>query len=182
LTGTSGQTCGNDETWATLLVNQFLPSPSQDQFGNPESKGDSVFRCPNGLNMRWFSPTEPDPVNMLDMINAKAWRRVSLGSRIKIDHWYAANADQRNANLIGGQGRWPMRVLRYKTVTEIEGGPLLPVTKIKRSAETALLFDGLRTHDGDPAFISARHNGRRAPALPRPKPSTSSATGTTATT
>jgi hypothetical protein len=41
------------ETYATLLVNlKYVPAPAQPEFANPESGGDSVFRCPEGINRR----------------------------------------------------------------------------------------------------------------------------------
>jgi prepilin-type N-terminal cleavage/methylation domain-containing protein/prepilin-type processing-associated H-X9-DG protein len=161
----------HDETWATLLVNlKFVPAPSQDKFSDSESDGDSVFRCPNGANQRWFSATHPNPASMTDMTNSFCWRRVSR-SGIIIDHWYAANADTRHSDSIAQQ-RWPMRVLKHETDTKIVGGPLTKMTQIKRSAETVLIFDGLRLwrfnptgqfpNDNEPGWISARHNNRKA--------------------
>lgn len=41
------------ETYATLLVNlKYVPAPAQPKFTNPDSGGDSVFRCPEGINRR----------------------------------------------------------------------------------------------------------------------------------
>ena len=107
---------------------------------------------------------------MIDMTNSFCWRRNSR-SGIIIDHWYAANADTRHNDPVAQQ-RWPMRVFKYETDTKIVGGPLTKLSQIKRSAETVLIFDGLRLwrfnptaqfpNDNEPGWISARHNNRKA--------------------
>jgi prepilin-type processing-associated H-X9-DG protein/prepilin-type N-terminal cleavage/methylation domain-containing protein len=154
----------NDETWATLLVNlKLVPSPQQPNFNDPESRGDSVFRCPNGANKKHDTgntPPDPEPTGMNDGVNTWFWRRASA-SGTTVDVWYCATAD--NAGLKANlQSRWPMRCLKYITADEVGGGPLTKFTQIKRSAEVPLIFDGLRVVDGKTGRISARHNNRKA--------------------
>ena len=55
----------NDETWGTILVNQkLLPFPQQGKFKEEQSHGDSVFRCPSGLNNRGNIAGVPGPPPM----------------------------------------------------------------------------------------------------------------------
>ena len=154
----------NDETWAIQLVNlKLVPSPAQGNFNDPESRGDSVFRCPNGTNRKHDTgntPPDPEPTSIYDGVNTWFWRRASA-TGITVDVWYCAAAD--NAGLKANlQSRWPMRCLKYVTADQIDGGPLTKFTHIKRSAEVPLIFDGLRVVDGKTGRISARHNRRKA--------------------
>jgi prepilin-type N-terminal cleavage/methylation domain-containing protein/prepilin-type processing-associated H-X9-DG protein len=169
-----------DDTWGSILVAlRFIPSPTkQGGFNDPESAGDSVFRCPNGINKKHDTspaPGDPDPLNMYDMVNSYFWRRGSrmmsvsaAGNNTKfVDHWYGANGWDRpnNAN---DQKKGPLRCLERQADGSITGGPLLRITQVKRSAETVLIFDGLRVFSAkagaQPTLgkISARHNNRKS--------------------
>jgi prepilin-type processing-associated H-X9-DG protein/prepilin-type N-terminal cleavage/methylation domain-containing protein len=169
-----------DETWGTLLVVlKFLRIPEQGGFNDPESTGETVFRCPNGLNKKHDTspaPGDPEPQNMYDLVNAYFWRRASRGltggpggsgvTEKFIDHWYAANAYQRPNNS-SDQKKAPMRCLERQPDGQLTGGPLLRLTQVKRSSETVLIFDGLRIFSAQAAAssigrISARHNNRKS--------------------
>ena len=160
------------ESWATILVNhKYLPAPKQETMANLNQDssahaGNSVFACPSGVNIKHDSNNatgnDPDPVNPEDPYNQWFWRRKSTSTGIQIDHWYAANAND-SPQQATNQLRWPMRSLKLVNATTglMSGGPLTRITEIKKSAETALIVDGLRLLDGQPGRISARHNGRK---------------------
>jgi prepilin-type N-terminal cleavage/methylation domain-containing protein/prepilin-type processing-associated H-X9-DG protein len=162
-----GSPSRNDETWGTILVNmRLVPTPAQGDFNDPESRGDSVFRCPNGTNRKHDTgntPPDPEPTGIYDGTNTWFWRRAS-DSGVTVDHWYAAVADNAGMNL-NRQKRWPMRCLKHDDQSKPEavmGGPLLKLGQVKRSAEVPLILDGLRVIDGKVGRISARHNNRKA--------------------
>jgi prepilin-type processing-associated H-X9-DG protein/prepilin-type N-terminal cleavage/methylation domain-containing protein len=169
------------ETWATLLsVQGLLKGASQIDFvgkgGSPPgehawdsetSAGNTVFRCPNGLDQK---DTGATPKSKTDGVNSMFYRRQSklyhgksmMVSSI-IDNWYGANA----VMLTGPQlrnmkahGEFPMRQLGYDLDTgEIFGGPLLRFGQIKKSSDMAMIYDGVSYHNYDTNTISARHGG-----------------------
>jgi prepilin-type N-terminal cleavage/methylation domain-containing protein/prepilin-type processing-associated H-X9-DG protein len=157
----------NDETWGTIMLNmKLLTTPRQQgKFSETESDGDSVLRCPSGLNIKYDGDTMPEPASQADMLNSFFWRRGSLAYKIKIDHWYSANAEVNTGNpptaaSIKKQLRWPMRMFRYVD-GQWEGAPLTKFSQIKRSAEMVLLCDGLKLVDTITARVSARHNRQK---------------------
>ena len=170
------------ENWATLLVNgRYLQSPGKTvaafgnsaEFEDPESMDlvqSSVFYCPSGTNKKHDvsvpppGKDDPEPTSQLDAHNTFFWRRVSRSSLKIVDVWYAANAnDDANGNALSRerQLRWPMRCIRVMASGEVRGGPLTKLSQIKKSAEVAMIVDGLRVVDGKSARISARHNARK---------------------
>ena len=170
------------ESWGTLLVNgRYLQSPGKTaaafagtdpSFEDPESMDlvqASVFYCPNGTNKKHDvsgppGTEDPEPQSQTDGYNTFYWRRVSRSTLKIVDHWYAANAnDDASGTVVGTQRqlRWPMRCIRVMNTGEVRGGPLTKLSQIKRSAEVAMIADGLRCIDGKAARISARHNGQK---------------------
>ena len=149
----------NHETWGSILVSlKYLPAPPQLGVNNPdlESQGDSVFRCPSGLNRR-HETTDPNPQSMTDPWNQVFWRRgTSVGF---FDHWYAANAHEDELSTVD-QLRWPMRKFARSATLVITGGPLSKMNQIRKSSEMAMILDGFRVIDGRPVRVSARHNNR----------------------
>lgn len=147
-----------------------------DAFDNPTSAGfDTVFRCPNGLDtISSVATNSGNATSKIDFINNSGfWRRQSIttdGTVAQaqtagaiIDTWYAGNFLQPTAASITtntGQDAFPMRVLarnRAGTPGRMFGGPLTKQSQIKRSSETAMLFDGLRAHNYNTNNISLRH-------------------------
>jgi prepilin-type processing-associated H-X9-DG protein len=149
-----------------MLVNmRLVPAPKQGSFTDPESAGETVFRCPNGYNRKHETspPADPEPTSIYDGVNTYFWRRAS-DSGVTVDHWYAAVADNAGMNKTR-QSRWPMRCLKHDDASRPEavmGGPLTKLGQIRRAAEVPLILDGLRVIDGKTGRISARHNKRRA--------------------
>lgn len=175
-----------EENWATLLVvgryiknlSQVDWTPSSDgatAFDNPLSSGDTVFRCPSGIDQ--ISPiSTANPSSKNDQTNSFFWRRQSqlaygTGTVLSgpvapmIDTWYGGNFEMKTAQDYlnnRGQEAWPMRILgRNRNGAQagrMFGGPLTKQAKLKNSTELVLLFDGLRSHNLNTNFISARHN------------------------
>ena len=63
-----------------------------------------------------------------------------------------------------GQDAFPMRTFGHFRsasggfkVGQIDGGPMIKVSKIRKSGEMALIFDGIQCHDFNTNNISARH-------------------------
>jgi prepilin-type processing-associated H-X9-DG protein/prepilin-type N-terminal cleavage/methylation domain-containing protein len=180
-----------EETWATMLATlNYIPgTTSQLQFGGlggsppgeeawdaEESSGETVFRCPTGLNKK---ATGQDPTSHTDPINSFYQRKQSQliygagqshSKGAMIDNWYGENAivpTQASLEKQKGQDAFPMRVLGHVRAThEIFGGPLLKASQIKKSGDIVLIYDGLAEHDYNAYTISARHsNGRKCNML-----------------
>jgi prepilin-type N-terminal cleavage/methylation domain-containing protein/prepilin-type processing-associated H-X9-DG protein len=178
----TGATRG-EETWATMLATlNYIPGtvsqlqfggtggspPGEDAWDNLESSGETVFRCPSGLNQK---NNGEDPTSHTDPLNSFYQRKQSQlifgagTSHLKgamIDNWYGENAivpSQANLAASKGQDNFPMRVLGHnRTTHEVFGGPLLKATQIKKSGEIVLIYDGLSEHDYNAYRISARHS------------------------
>jgi prepilin-type N-terminal cleavage/methylation domain-containing protein/prepilin-type processing-associated H-X9-DG protein len=163
------------------ILDLIPPQPSESTPGDtawfsPEAcPTDSVFRCPSGEGRAFQFGNPPtgdgDPTSKLDRRNSYAWRRQNLLyndvgpsrtlSKI-VDCWYAGNfilptnAEQNKEN---GQDAFPMRVLTHKRNPErIYGGPLCKLSKIRKSAEVAMIFDGFECHNYNTNNISLRHS------------------------
>lgn len=154
--------------------------PGEEAWDSEGSAGNTVFRCPSGTNKQNDGPNIV-PTSKTDDSNAWFWRRQSLlhagvgdsqGSAPIVDNWYAMNGvlptqnDMRNNR---GQDAWPMRTFghfRAKQgkfdVGEIVGGPMIKVSKIKKSGEMAMIYDGIQMHDFNTNKISARHGKRKS--------------------
>jgi len=166
------------EHYATLLVNlKYLKAPSQADFDAVESVGTSVFRCPSGLDVKHDTSGGPtgldDPTTQTDARGGLYWRRHSLNgptnrwlaTEITVDTWYGANGfdpggGNNPVNFVDDQKVWPMRKIRRNNDGTIVG-QFAKVTQFRKSAELALLYDGLRMHDAKTARINARHNKQR---------------------
>jgi prepilin-type processing-associated H-X9-DG protein len=173
-----------EETWATILVvKKYIritvdqmdyigvggSLPGDDAFASDGSAGNTVFRCPSGSNKQNTTNNSADwiPTSKQDDRNSWFWRRQSLlhggvnesrGTAPIVDNWYAFNGILPPA----GQDAFPMRTLNHTRSPEsLTGGPLIKVSKIKKSAEMAMIFDGVQAHDYNTNKISTRHGKRR---------------------
>lgn len=181
-----------EENWATMLVVQkyiqqasqidFVGPggnpPGEDAWDSPTSSGNTVFRCPDGVDAIWDFK---EPTAMDDQKNAYAWRRQSLlfygvnaarGDAPIIDTFYAANfLMPRQADLNAGRGQeaFPMRVLgntRSGGTNTIFGGPLTKMSQLKKSSELVLIFDGIQGFDvvpGDGGASKGYNTSRISP-------------------
>jgi len=166
------------EHYGTLLVGmKYISAPNQSDHTNTYTEGNSVFRCPNGLDIKHNTNGGPtgldEPVTQVDARGGLAWRRASttgveqwLGTEVMIDTWYGCNGFDPGAgsgspgNFTNAQKIWPFRKLRRNDNGTVLG-ELSKVTQFRKSSELALLYDGLRFHDAKTARINARHNKQK---------------------
>lgn len=145
----------------------FAGETAWQSVGSPAS---TIFRCPSGIDLVWdFS----EPQSKIDGKNSTFWRRQSLlhagtgasrGDAPIVDNWYATNSViptynniRNNTNQAPG---FPMRTLGYTNGGANKGeifGTLTKYSQIKRSAEMAMIYDGVQCHDLLPNRISLRH-------------------------
>jgi prepilin-type processing-associated H-X9-DG protein/prepilin-type N-terminal cleavage/methylation domain-containing protein len=177
------------ETWFTLLVaNGYVKQGSQIDFvgpggspkgenawDSPTSAGNTIFRCPDGLDMNSAGHT---PTSKTDSWNSAFFRKQSklyfgksnMVSPI-VDCWYGANMEKLTGpqlRSMNKHGNLAMRELGYDlTSHEIFGGPLLRTSQLKHASELVMVFDGLEFFDNyDTNTISARHaNGKQCNIL-----------------
>jgi prepilin-type N-terminal cleavage/methylation domain-containing protein/prepilin-type processing-associated H-X9-DG protein len=165
------------EHYATMLVGmKYLRAPSQVDEHEVTSQGESVFRCPNGLDIKHVvgpgAKVLSDPTTKQDSRGAMYWRRESidganrwLGSGNMIDTWYAVNGFDTAGGatakvMIDKQELWPFRKLRRNADGSVDG-KLTRMTKFKKASELILMFDGLRMLDANSNRINARHNKQK---------------------
>jgi prepilin-type N-terminal cleavage/methylation domain-containing protein/prepilin-type processing-associated H-X9-DG protein len=167
------------EHYATILVGmKYLRAPSQADEDAVTSTGDSVFRCPSGLDVKHVVGATPsptglgNPVDKFDSRGAMYWRRESINNAQKwlaslnmIDTWYGVNGFEPGGmntaqQMIDKQALWPFRKLRRNMDGSVDG-KLTRMTKFKKSSELVLMFDGLRMLDATSARINARHNKKK---------------------
>jgi prepilin-type N-terminal cleavage/methylation domain-containing protein/prepilin-type processing-associated H-X9-DG protein len=142
-------------------------------FNDTTVSGDSVFRCPSGIDhVNNFAPDIP--TSKTDGRNSWFWRRQSLlfsgvntsqPTSKMIDCWYAGNfilnsfTFANEAANIHAQDAFPMRTLQHnRSPDRIYGGPLIKLSKIRKSSEVAMIFDGFECHDYNTNNISLRHS------------------------
>jgi len=175
------------EHYATILTGRkYAAAPNQPDVNSVTSIGDSIFRCPNGLDIKdvnggAVNPTGfTDPTYKLDPRGMMYWRRKSvvgpagawLGTDLCVDTWYCANGydpgmgnGANPANFINRQKIWPFKKIRRETNGSIKG-EFTRYSRLKKSSELVLLFDGLRmllnsgsvSPQVDSAHINGRHN------------------------
>jgi prepilin-type N-terminal cleavage/methylation domain-containing protein/prepilin-type processing-associated H-X9-DG protein len=175
-----------DETWATLLVvRKYLqgadqlqyvppqpgePFPGETAWDSPTSAGNTVFRCPDGLDMIWNTNTAP--TSKKDGINSMAWRRQSLlyygtvgqsqGVAPIVDNFYGANfispPNKAAARKKSTQAAFPMRTLGHVRSTGEIFGYLAKQSQIKKATELAMVYDVIWGHNYNTNRISARHS------------------------
>jgi prepilin-type N-terminal cleavage/methylation domain-containing protein/prepilin-type processing-associated H-X9-DG protein len=158
--------------------------PGEDAWDSAGSAGNTVFRCPSGSNVQNTVGNSAQwiPTSKQDDRNAWFWRRQSLlhggganaenqGTAPIVDVWYAYNGvlptgDEMDDGI--AQDAFPMRTFGHyrsngngKKKGEIVGGPMIKVSKIKKSGEVVMLFDGIQAHDYDTNRISARHGRKK---------------------
>ncbi|HZZ43175.1 MAG TPA: DUF1559 domain-containing protein [Tepidisphaeraceae bacterium] len=165
------------ENYATLLVGcKYIPAPTQGNdtvaFKGGESSGDSAFRCPNGLNIKNETGADASglggPTATTLANSSQFWRRWSSlnGSGVMIDTWYGANFNDNPTTssevlLNADEAIFPMRLMVLKTAPGPFIGKLTKFSQLKKSAELALLYDGLRGLNGNVLRISPRHNSQK---------------------
>jgi prepilin-type N-terminal cleavage/methylation domain-containing protein/prepilin-type processing-associated H-X9-DG protein len=164
------------ENYATILVGKkYLPAPQQIDFQSVDSVGDSVFHCPEGLEVKHETGGSANglgnPTSKTDARGAQYWRRqstsIGLDTGAMIDTWYGINAfDQGSGQnkpqvFIDKQKVWPFRKFIRHSTNGSWLGEFSKLAKFKKSSELALMYDGLRLLDADFAKINARHNKQK---------------------
>jgi prepilin-type processing-associated H-X9-DG protein/prepilin-type N-terminal cleavage/methylation domain-containing protein len=144
------------DNWAiTLIEHRYLPAPEQDPTSTG-SEGNSVFRCPDGLDSKWVEGTPAFAGGERSPIGAKFWRVTSTATGIAYDIWYGVNG----ANESSKFGQYPMNACPPPGTNAAQ---LMKMSRIKKASEVALVFDGLSQHFGTGwgyVHINARHNNR----------------------
>ena len=164
----NGNTGVTEENWSTVLVHgKYLPAPKQTVGGvsNPAqtSDGNSVFRCPSGLDSR----TDFTAVtSQTDGRGARFTRQLSVrlpaaGTTVRVDNWYGVNGWTGSGSSAvfndSAFRRYPMTRVR------IGGGApfvkLHKITDLRKSSTIPLFFDGIGFHEQDGRRFNARHAG-----------------------
>jgi prepilin-type N-terminal cleavage/methylation domain-containing protein/prepilin-type processing-associated H-X9-DG protein len=178
--GNSGSGGPGIEHYATMLVGlKYAAAPTQPDEKEVTSVGESMFRCPSGLDIKHVvgmvgSPTGLGwPTTQQDSRGAMFWRRESttgtdvwLGSGVMVDTWYGCNGNDPGAgngapgNFVAAQKMFPFRKLR-RNPDGSHLGELTKFNQFRKSSELALLYDGLRMHDCEGFRINARHNKKK---------------------
>ena len=164
------------DNWATILVaGKYLPSPPQQGSTNgntfaDSSYGESVFRCPSGIDNRVLGADNVTPTNSYDNRGAGFFRRFSstTGGRegispgLRIDCWYGVNGWPLNdtaGNTKNAFDRWPFTLVPGDNST-LAAQQLHKLAQFRSPASLALIFDGVLFHGGQYAPINARHIAR----------------------
>ena len=148
------------DDWSTILVNtKHLPAPPQGPSINnigDSSYGDSVFRCPSGLNNR-NNVAGIFPATSYDARGAMFSRLLSTTSGVRVDKWYGINgwttSDQ--ANNINSFKRWAFTRIPSTAVGHVQS--LHKLTDFRDSANLVLVFDGFVWHQQQSFNVNARH-------------------------
>lgn len=163
------------DNWATLLVaGKYLAAPPQppSTAGNTfadSSYGESVFRCPAGLDDRSATNGVPDPVDSYAQVGAGFFRLLSSNTAgkegvspgLRIDTWYGINGwtvSDTVANMKSSFDRWPFT--RIPDTNAAYAQQLHKLSQFKYPASLVLIYDGLTFHNQKVAFVNARHGKR----------------------
>jgi prepilin-type N-terminal cleavage/methylation domain-containing protein/prepilin-type processing-associated H-X9-DG protein len=157
------QNVGELESWATILVNSgYLPTPPQVASTNTAwtdtSYGDSVFRCPDGMNNRGDISGMPTPKTPIDPLGSVFTRVDSASTGTRVDTWYAINGwtatpTSSEANAFA---RWPFTDIPAPGSSLQQ--KLHKLTDFHNSAELVLVFDGYYWTQQDAENVNCRHN------------------------
>jgi prepilin-type processing-associated H-X9-DG protein len=148
------------DDWSTILVNtRHLPAPEQGPSINnigESSYGDSVFRCPSGLNNRTNLPGL-NPTSSFDARGAMFSRLRSTTSFVRIDKWYGING-WTTSDRVSNQNsfkRWAFTRIPSTAVDHVQS--LHKLTDFRDSANLVLVFDGFVWHQQQSFNVNARH-------------------------
>jgi prepilin-type processing-associated H-X9-DG protein len=149
------------ENYASLLVSgRYLKADDDGPLtANRETGAYSVFRCPSGLDVI----NTKDAVGSMDLpparnnpfggAGAQAWAIASrsLNGQV-IPSWYGMSGAVKG----GRFGRYP-----FNTLPMDDGNRnLVKITRVRRSAEVVMLFDGIWFHHEIPNMMNRRHAGK----------------------
>jgi len=157
---------GELENWATVLVNgKYLPSPPQAPSTNvawvDTSFGDSVFRCPSGLNNRGDISGMNSPKTPIDSLGSVFTRVKSNSTGTVVDTWYGINGwtpQNPQTNFDNAFARWPFTDMLNPTNTAKVTQKLHKFTDFRNNAELVLVFDGYYWANQNAENVNCRHN------------------------
>jgi prepilin-type N-terminal cleavage/methylation domain-containing protein len=193
-------TARGEENWATLLVLRgyvkgasildYIPAspgepiPGQNAFNSIGSPHNTIFKCPNGIEVGWqedkdavFRPGK-DPASKADGLNCYYWRRQSFtfggnggrGIAPMVDCFYGANAvvpmnaefDANSGPVLAQANFFPMRTLDSAVSSVSTGqvkGTLAKTSQIRGSSTMAI--DLRRPHAARPEDEPDQHAARK---------------------
>ena len=159
------------DNWATILVaGKYLPAPQQDPSANGNtfsdgSYGESVFRCPSGLNNRALTGADNTPTTPYSQMGAGFFRLLSsttagklgVSPGLRIDSWYGINGWQTSTSgsVANAYARWPFTRIPDENAAEPQ--QLHKFSQFKSTSSLVLIYDGVGFHSQKVAMVNARH-------------------------
>jgi prepilin-type N-terminal cleavage/methylation domain-containing protein len=159
------------DNWATILVaGKYLPAPPQppSTTGNTfadSSFGDSVFRCPSGLDNRALTGASNTPTTPFDQMGAGFFRLLSSNTAgklgvspdLRVDCWYGVNGWQTSTSgsVANAYARWPFTRIPDENAAEPQ--QLHKLAQFKFASSLVLVYDGVSFHNQQVAMVNARH-------------------------
>ncbi len=160
------------ENWATIFVfMKYVQTPRVALLTDPPT-GNSVFRCPNGGDVRSYLSTDINlpsvPASVLDGFGTMPWRVQSasllpLNNQI-VDTWYAINGATFTPTGAGPPRDDWEQIPCHRIPDDHTGDVTLhKMNLVKKPSELVFLLDGIWTNIAtiNPYRVNARHGGRR---------------------
>jgi prepilin-type processing-associated H-X9-DG protein/prepilin-type N-terminal cleavage/methylation domain-containing protein len=166
-----------DATWFTIFVDRkYTAAPDQElvdksnpttyppkaEFATAGSRGNSVFRCPEGADEKASNPDGGvAPASQNDLRADRPFRARSLATGVTIDSWYACPATQTQNESSNYRTYWANALIPDS------GGRMKAyphkITQIQSPAEVVFLVDGVRGWNlkTNIDMIAPRHGGRK---------------------
>jgi prepilin-type processing-associated H-X9-DG protein/prepilin-type N-terminal cleavage/methylation domain-containing protein len=149
------------DNWATILVDgKYIAAPDETSSNANLSYGNSVLRCPSGVNQKWTTITPEYVGAQFSAVGAEFWRVASTLSGKTYDCWYGANAASDTTAYDGA----PLYTHFPMSPSPIPGTQIyrqVKFTQIHHSEDMVLIYDGIGTHWGygwGYTQINGRHN------------------------
>jgi prepilin-type processing-associated H-X9-DG protein len=158
-----------EQKWFAILMNEnLLPAPKAAASGDGVVSGNSVFRCPSGIEAltNWSGVGFVGaPTSRTDSRGAAATRSNNLpansgftGNPGWADAWYGINAITGDVGQAGTWEVWPARFIPFN------GNWSLPkLARVRNPTRMVFALDGTEWNfHVNPNRINARHNGNKA--------------------
>jgi prepilin-type N-terminal cleavage/methylation domain-containing protein len=158
------------DNWATILVTgKYLPAPPQPPSAtnsfSDSSFGDSVFRCPSGLDNRALTGTSNTPTSPYDGVGGGFFRLLSsttagklgVNPGLRVDIWYGINGwtTSTSGTVATAYDRWPFT--RVPDENPAEPQRLHKLAQFRQTSNLVLVYDGVSFHNQQVAMVNARH-------------------------
>lgn len=157
-------------SWAQLLVDgKHLPGPKSNAPGTIVGF-DTAFRCPEGFDQRSPALTSAFPRDRFDPNGRHFWQTFVQGNFSNVQTWYGLNgAPPGNPPTAtdANPTRFPFTdiVVLSSSLDGITRPAIFPkgnkLSRIRRSSETVLVYDGMYLHGYMHNRINARHSKNR---------------------